>query len=361
MTLTTPYLARPINPFSSEKGYEFPFVYSSGEQMVRNNLVIQKLSNNEIVYDYTIETFTTKHPVSSNVLENGIAYRAKIRVGSVSNQWSQFSDWSIFWVLASPTLFIDNIDYANQNRVYNQTVTFSSTYTHPNGELLQSFRYNLYDSNKRLLQSYKEQFSDGSLPLTQDVAGLSNGGLYYIELRTISVNNQETTTGLILVRPFYIEPRLNSAIGVENTPDEGAVKITANIIQIVGKLYDNNGNILKNESIEYVLNDKIDLNKKYYDKLIFTEGFDTESEDFVLKLWCENIPDNVEFLRIQASNGYLKFTKYNDMIHIFKYVNGVTYPAHYRSNVFTFESNVQFMLYAKSQSGAIDIKVINAL
>jgi hypothetical protein len=357
MSLTTPYLISPIKPFSPEKSYDFPFIYSSGEQAVRNNLVIQRLSDNFTVYDETIESFSVKHPVSSNTLQSGFPYKARIRVGSVTNLWSEFSDWVIFWVLEKPVVTIDNIDYENQNRVYNQTVTFSSTYSHSNNESLQSYRYNLYDSSNNLIESYNERFTDGTTSLTQEVAGLVNGELYYIELKTISVNFQEYSTGLILVRPFYVVPATSSAIKVENMPSEGAVKLLANLVQIVGKLYDNNDEIVAAEDIEYVDGEKIDLNRVDYDRVMFEEGFNTLSEEFVLKLWCENIPDDTVFLTMLSNYGRISLTKYDNRIHLFKYTNGVTHPSHYVSEEHNFSNGKQFMIHLVSIASAFDVKV----
>src|SRR5699024_6002906 len=102
-----------------------------------------------------------------------------------------------------------------------------------------------------------------------------------------TVNLQEATTGLILVRPFYIAPVLTSAIGVENIKSEGAIKVTANIIQIIGRLYDQNGIEIAKDDIEYVDDEKLDMNREDYAKLVYDEGFDIDGDDFVLKLWCQ--------------------------------------------------------------------------
>lgn len=357
--LTTPFIRSQIKPFSPSAAYDFLFDYRSGDQAVRNNLEVQRLSDNFTAYNQTIESFTLKHTLPANTLQSGAAYRARVRIGSVSGQWSQFSEWVIFWVLDSPTLTIDNIDYANQNRVYSQTVEFSASYSHANSELLSSYRYNLYSSNRQLIQSYSEKFSDGSSPLTQEIAGLQNGELYYIELKTISVNLQETSTGLILVRPFYITPKITSAITVENKADEGAVKVTANIIQIVGRLYDNDGNEIEKDLIEYVDNAKLDMNRPDYAKLVFDKGFETDTENFTMKLWCKNLPASFDrvFLTMLSEYGQLDFKSYNSRIHVLKHINRVSYPSHYVSNEYVFLPDKQFMIYVKSVNGAIDIEI----
>lgn len=357
MALTRPALVSPIKPFSSSQSYDFPFIYTSGDQAVKNNLVIQRLSDNVEVYNQTIDSFQLKHPLPPNTLQSGQVYKACIRIANINNQFSEFSDWIIFWVLDNPTITIDNIDYANHNRVYGQTITFSATYTHPNGELLQSYRYLLYDSNQVLIQSFPEVFADGSQPLTQEIAGLQNGEEYYVEVKTLSVNGQEASSGLILFRPFYISPKLLSVLTVENLSDQGAVKVSANIIQIIGKLYDANGNEIDSRTIEYVNGEEIDLTRSDYEKLVFQEGFKIDKSDFVLKLWCKNIPDDKVFLTLRSENGKIELMKYNNKIHTFKYINGFSYPAHFASNELVVNADEQFMVYMKSEGHLIDLSM----
>lgn len=355
--MTTPSLVKNIKPFSPDQSYDFPFVYTSGVQALRNNLIIQELSTGNQVYNATLETFSLKHQVPPSTLSAGSAYRASVRVGGAQDTLSEFSDWVIFWVLEKPELNIINIDYLNQNRVYSQTVDFQTEYTHPNFELLQSYRYNLYDSNQNLMQSYSEIYADGSELLTQEITGLVNGDLYYIELKIYTVNQQEASTGLVLVRPFYIAPILTSAIGVENIKSEGAIKVTANIIQIIGRLYDENGIEIVKDDIEYIDNEKLDMNRPDYDKLVYSEGFDIEGDDFALKLWCENLPEDRVFMKLYSDYGWIDFRCYDNKVHVFKHQYDVTYPSHHTSEEFTVLENEQFMIYVKAVDHSFNIEV----
>lgn len=355
--MTTPSLIKPIKPFTPSESYDFPFTYVSGSQATQNNLIIEEVASSMEVYNSSVASFSLKHPLPVNTLTSGSPYRAKIRVGDANNNFSDFSEWVFFWVLEKPELNINNIDYGNQNRVYSQTVTFTADYTHPNNESLQSFRYNLYDSNKNLLKSFNEKYQDGSLPLEEEVTGLVNGELYYIELKIITVNLQELSTGLILVRPFYTAPVLTSAIGVENIKSEGAIKVTANIIQVIGKLYDQNGIEIAKEDIEYVDNEKLDMNRVDYARLVFDEGFDTDSDEFVLKLWCQNLPDTEVFMKLFSSYGWLDFRYFNDMIHIYKHQYNVNYPSYYTSNEFSLSVGQGMLIYVKGVYNSFDIKV----
>ena len=131
--LTTPVL-RKFNPFNATSDFLFKFDYKGSNQAAKNNLVIEKVDDNTVVYNQTQSTFSLQHNLPANTISNGINYRAKIRVGDINNNWSNFSDYIMFWVFDNPILAITTIDYDNQNRVYNQTINFETTYSHPNSE-----------------------------------------------------------------------------------------------------------------------------------------------------------------------------------------------------------------------------------
>ena len=83
--LTNPILAYPIKPFDATKDYEFIFYINGGNQILRNNLIIENMSTNIEVYNQTQESFSYKHKVLANTLVNGIVYKVKIRTGGLDN------------------------------------------------------------------------------------------------------------------------------------------------------------------------------------------------------------------------------------------------------------------------------------
>lgn len=356
--LITPILKSGLQPFNATLDYDFIFyVDVASDQVVRNNLVIEKVSDNTVVYNQTQESFSFKHKILANTLQNGVNYKAKIRTGNINNEWSQFSEYEIFWCFSPPTVNIVNIDYDNQHRVYNQTVEFRATYTQSELEELKSYRFLLYDSNKNLKQSFPEKFYNNEEYLTQEVAGLENGELYYIEVKTLSVNDNEGKSLLEWFRPFYITPRLFSVLTLENLSEQGAIKVSANILQILGKLYDNEGNEINPLNVEYIDDEWLDLTRIDYDRLVYDESFNILQSDFILKLWCKNFPDDLVFLILYSSYGKIELMKYNNRIHAFKSSKYHKLKSHFVSDEFDFTSNLQYMIYLKQENNLIDIKI----
>ena len=356
--LTNPILAYPIKPFDATKDYEFIFYINNKNQVLRNNLIIENVSDNVEVYNQTIESFSYKHKVLANMLVNGTVYKVKIRTGGLDNTWSQFSEYQMFYCLTPAIITIPTIDYTNQNRVYNQTVNFEAVYTQSENEQLQSYRFLLFDSNKDLIKSFPEQFYSGSGNLSQEITGLDNGTLYYIQVKTESVNGLLSGTELIWFKPLYITPRLSLVLTPENLPEQGAIKLSANIVQIIGKLYDNNGVQVNPLDVEYIDGEWLDLTRFDYDKLNFDDGFNIAQSDFTMKLWCKNIPDDKVFLTLNSPYGKVELMKYNNRIHAIKTSMFHKLKAHFISDEFDFTSNMQYMIYLKQTNNLIDMVVV---
>lgn len=356
--LSTPIIREySIIPFSADKPYTFNFEYYGSNQVVRNNLIIERVNDNVVVYNQITETFELKHVVPANILENQHEYRVRVRVSDINNNWSNFSSYIIFWVIAEPTITIINIDYANQNRVYNQTVLFQAEYYQPDGDLLQSYKYYMYDSNKKLIKVFEEQFSDGMDLLTQEIAGLTNGTHYYLEVKTTSVNGRLGSSGLVEFVPLYVTPRISVVLTPENIYEQGFIRLNAALIQVILKLYDNNGNEINPINVEYIDNEWIDLTRLDYDKLIARDGFSITKPNFVLKLWCKNVPDDIVFLTLRSNYGRVEFIKYENRIHAFKYLNGSTIKPHFASNELVIGEDEEFVLYVKSENNLLDLVV----
>lgn len=355
--LTTPIL-NDIRTFDATEEFAIIFNVFGGNQVVGNNLVVERIDDNNVVYENAIDSFSFTHTIPLNTLENGYNYRVKVRTKDVEGNWSNFSDYKIFWCFSKPTLSIQTIDYDNQNRVYNQTVLFETKYSQSEGELLQSYRYILYNENKDLLKSFPEIYSDGSQLLTQEITGLENSRLYYLEVKTISANGSLGTTELVHFKPFYIAPTLSVALTPTNLPEQGAIKVNANIVQIVLKLYDENGEEIPFTDVEYVDDNWIDMNRGDYSKLIASDGFRLDQDNYLLQLWCKNIPDENIFMILYSPSGRTEFFKRNNRIMAYKYLTSLGYRQYFASNeVDSFNNSDEVSIRVIQDDGLLDIKI----
>lgn len=355
--LTTPVLVTPINPFDARDDYEVQFYVEGGGQVVRNRLVIEDMSTGVEVYNHVAETFSNRHTIPMGTLSNGVQYEMYVATGGINNKWSNDSERESFYCFSKAAINIPTIAYSDQNRVYNQTVTFEATYTQSENETPESFRFLLFDSNRNLIKSFPEQFYASTGVIEQEIAGLEDGQLYYIQVKTISVNGLLTDTDLVWFKPFYVVPKLSAVLTPTNQKEDGAIKISSNIVQIIGKLYDNNGNEIAHDSIEYLEGSKLDLTRPDYKELVFGGGFDIMQEEFMLKLWCQKIKEDVVFSTLRGEKGKIDLVKRDNRIHAYKSGMGHDIVAHFASDVFNFSLASSYMIYIKQKNSLIHVEV----
>lgn len=363
--LTTPSLKMPIRPFDATKSYEFIFYVNGGNQVLKNNLIVEDAETGAPVYNGTQESFGYKHELLANKLVNGKQYKVRLRTGGADDKWSEFCSYELFYCFSPARITIPKeiIDTDNQNRVGNQTVDFEAVYTQDEYEVLQSYRFLLYDSNKNLIKSFPEKFYDGVEKIKQQIAGLENGELYYLQVRTESVNGLLSDTSLIWFRPFYLTPRLSAVITPVNLKEQGAIKLSSNIVQIIGKLYDVEKNEIIPSDVEYIEEKWIDLTRPSYESLVFDKGFEVMQSNYTMKLWCKNVLDDVVFLTLYSRNekgvvvGKTDLVKRNDKIHAYKTLTGNNFKAHFASDEFDFTNKLEYMIHIRQTEGLMDIVV----
>ena len=338
MALTKPIVSS-ILPFTATENYIIKFS-SSGSQVVYNEIEIQKNSDNTQVFLEKIQSFVFEHLIPLNSLSNNTEYKVRIRTYDVTNSTpSSWSDWVVFYCFSTPIVTIDNII---DGKINNQTFTFEGTCT--TQDPLNSYRYLLYDENQGLIQTFNELF-DGLLE--QEITGLDNNEKKYLELKIITDNNMEGTSGLIEFTPVYIQPRLVSAINLENYPEQASIKITANIIQIIGH---NTGDI-SYENDDWVIIP--DGSIVYFDT---ANGF-TLSKDFVLNVWLKGLAEDLVFLKLMSDYGYVDFIYYNNRIHAFKYLYNNGIVPHYVSNELEFISTDNIYIHIEQINDAFNLQM----
>jgi len=330
---TTPTI-RPIKPFDATVGTTVFFDVQSGPQVVKNRLTVKHTGTGTTVYQEEKDTLSYTHVISptGEELTNGNSYLAIIEVADSVGNWSAESEALLFWVLSPPTIVFTNID--EYGKVYNQTETFSATYTQAENELLQYYKYYWYDSNQNLLESFEDVYSDGSNPLTQEIASLENSVVYFVEVKTLSQNGQEGSSGLVEFTAEYSAPRLLTTFEAENSPATGTIKLSASVLQVILHLYDPENDEIDNENIVYTNETWLDMNNANYAKLVGNEGFSILKDNFILQMWLKNLPENETFLRILGSEGNIELQYYDNRIHAFKVLNDNELMSHFASEEF---------------------------
>lgn len=230
--LTQP-IVNPISAFDATRAHNITFTVIGGAQVVANRLVISNNETGAIVYNKTAITMKLEHTIPANTLTNGGYYNAVVYTIDNANNESVASTAVPFYCYSQPVLTIDNIPATET--IENGTYTFTGTYIQQEGEILNSYQYTLYDSNKNVLSKTPLIYYEADSSLSYTFVGMSNDTSYYIELSGETVNGTHITSGVIYFTVRYIQPASFAICDLVNNCDDGYIQVSSNIVAIDGK------------------------------------------------------------------------------------------------------------------------------
>jgi len=344
-----------IPPWDATKGTSIYYAYTGSKQATENQMIIVDAETDVIVYNQLFRTFEKVHHVPALAIANGGTYRARLRVKLADGTFTSYSSDIEFMAFATPVVTIDNID--GQGYVYNTDVTFVATYSQSNGEKLKNYKFSLYDENEHLIENYPVRLPSLSNPnsLSETVNGLEKSNGYSIEVRIETENGMLNTYRKRFI-PLYIVPSINGVVSTVADTDDGFVRITANLKQILGtkvKALDSADNSL---SFDYQDEDWVVIPQ--HAPLIFTGLGMNRASDFMMKVWCKQIPNNTKFLELSPVGDKpiaIEFWKKSDRIIAVK-KHGILNSVHV-SNIISIPFSSEFMLYAKVIEHRIDLSI----
>lgn len=230
-----------------------------GNIPVSNTLRIKDNTTNEVVYEVTQSTMRLEHTISStNNLVNGKLYNASVRVTDGNNSISEWSDVALFYCFSTPTF---SINIESGQIIQAQTYGVNITYAQSEGELLQSYRVRVYNSDNTVIYDSNLRYILDTVKITN----LQDNGHYSILVDGTTVNGMNITTGRIDFSADFIKSEAYFVCELENMYETGGVYIKSNIVSVEGSS--------DNEMI-YIDNDVADLtnNVVYFNKNFSING-----------------------------------------------------------------------------------------
>lgn len=296
MALTKPILL-PVPAFDATQPYTFTFaVQSSSAQITANRLTIRRQTDNQIVYEEQQETFKYEHIVSADELTNGTYYNAELIVYDAEGNASPTSVPIQFYCYSTPIVTFTNLPV--NNIIQNASFSFAFSYTQTEGEKINSYVMNLYNSTGiQLSTSGINYATDGTPPYTGSYtfAGLENGSTYLIELIATTINNTVVTTGKIQITIEYSRPDLFTLVEIDNNCEEGYIILTSNIVLIEGS---------SNPSPPIYIDDKeIDLTGEG-NWVKWEDGYSI-SGDMLTRLWFRNPNEYTQIMQFSNTDGQI--------------------------------------------------------
>lgn len=271
MALATPIL-QSISAFDSTISQVVRFQVTSGDQVVKNRLTIRKNSNNQIVYQNTVETFEFIHTIPANTLVNGEYYNCYINTYNVNDSISENSNMVQFYCLTEPTLVFTNI--TNGQTLDVASYNFKLRYDQSQSELLNELYLYLYDEHNNLLQTSSLITSSFTPPLMLDYTfnALEDNKIYHIQAKATTLNGLKVSTPLIEFSIQYTYVSGFFKIELNNLCNDGCIEAKSHFVIIDGI---NDGGILSNSTIILENGASVEWN----------DGFDFYSNRFIKEKW----------------------------------------------------------------------------
>lgn len=270
--LTQPIL-NPIAAFDATVEHTISFVAIGGAQVLGNRLVISNNQTGAVVYNQMQTTMRLEHVIPANTLQNGGYYNAVVYTVSSGGEESVASTAVPFYCYSRPTLTINNIPATET--IENGTYTFTASYSQAENELLDSYQFTLYDSNRNILSQSNLIYYQTDSSLSYTFVGMSNDTAYYIGITGETVNGTQITSGLVYFTVRYSQPASFAICDLVNDCENGYIQISSNIVAIDGK---------SNPDPPIYIDDKeVDL-REPGSWVEWDEGFDIQN-DFTMRVW----------------------------------------------------------------------------
>ena len=274
-----------INNFDAAKGTTVKFYYT-GEQVFANKLTIKKNDTLEVVYEQKVSSMRLNHEISaeasSTKLINGTTYVASITVFDKNGIESPASNTVLFTCYTTPVFHFTNIREGDilTDASYPVKLVYSQKENIP----LSQYIVNLYDYGHNQIWSSGAIYNDKELSVV--ISGLTDNSNYYIRATGNTVTDVPLDTGLIGFSVNIVNPNTFLVLSLENVPDESSVKVSSNIVIVVGR---------SEGDISYIDNAAVDLT--HGGKVIFDDGFNLKNDFTINGIW-KNLKDFSQILEL---------------------------------------------------------------
>ena len=292
-----------VPAFDSTLDYTFSFSYS-GNQPMKNRLIVRDNATETILYDQTIVTMQLKHTLPANSLTNRTAlYSAQIQTLDSGDTPSDLSEKILFRCYENPIWQFSNV--VNNQIIHNSSVSPLVTYSQAQGEALQSYQILLYDTDHAQLSTTGTVYYVSG-DISHSFYGLLDNSQHYLRATGQTVNGMSLDTGYISISVEYSSSLVYSIVSAENNEAQGYVKVSNNIVSIAGEtnlnpvVYDNG---------------KIDLT--HFDAFVkFASAYEING-DFTLQIDGMNFTNYSTILELShPSNGVFIELRYkNEILH----------------------------------------------
>ena len=282
-------------------------------QSVANILTIKNNDTQEVLYSEPNNSLLLKHKLPANTLKNGVLYNATIQVVDRQNNVSPASDIILFYCYTQPTI---NITLTDEEIIQNSSCVVGITYEQPEGEELQSFKIELYNSFRELIYTSNMKYN---LSSTVTLTGLEDSMTYYVQAVGETINHMITQSGLVRINVEYIHPDFYTYISVENRYNFGDIVFTSNLVSVEGR--SDNPVFIDGEYVDtingssVIFDDNFSLNNNFS---LIMKGYNFQTNKIFTILKNTNNTVSMKWRIDENNDYYVELTaQTNNLINIF--------------------------------------------
>jgi hypothetical protein len=286
-----------IPSFDTSQGTTIKFSWM-GNQPMSNTLKVKNNTTNEIVYEQTQSTMRLEHIIPINNLVNGNLYNASIKVTDSNNTDSEWSDVLLFYCFTAP---IFKINIEPEQIIQAQTYGVNITYEQSEGELLQSYRVRVYNSNDAIIYDSNTRYILDTVKITN----LQDNSHYSIIVTGETVNGMYLSTERINFSVDFLKPEAYFVCELENMYDTGGIYLKSNIVSVEG--YSDSDVIYIDNTIADLTDNVVHFNKGFSisnDFSILLRGKDFNVGERVLQLVGNDETVTVDYKYDTTSGSY---------------------------------------------------------
>ncbi len=375
-------LLSPIRVFDALKGATCYFKIPSGGTVTSYKYIIYDSLTNE-------EVCSKEAPIVTYTVVDGYAYsidpdeklinrarnyyiRLFVKLQNES-EYGEASDALSFHCKLKPDLFFDTLIPDEENLIPTSTIIFSLRYTYEisQGETLNSYKYRLYNSEKKLLEESKVFYGNPSSSYT--ASGLDNRTVFYIRGIGTTKCGYSLDTGFIKIKTNYYASAESAAfLQCKNIRSEGYISVASHLVDITG---------ITDDEISYVqIGDGYGVDLTHGEKIIFDLPYQIDfyrTQDYTMKFTVKPLirEDLVELILDQ--DGYVykavistnirafnetsdKNEKFYAMLKVIREDGGYASADIYfiNSNLLDYRADIGYiMIYLQHKNNSYELKV----
>ena len=267
-----------------------------GDQVTANRLTIINQTTGLQVYQATQTTFALQHTLPADTLVNGQYYSAFVNTFNAIGTMSANSNTIQFYCFTTPSFTFTNLPVGNI--IANNAFNFEITYNQTEGELLNSYRFDLYDAQQTLVSTSGVRFvgSVASPPtvLTYEFGGFADNTVYYVKGFGSTLNGTSIETPLTLVTVKYTQPNIFAIVELSQNCTGGYVTVKSNMANIEGTSNPTPPIYIDDEAVDLTQEGSwVNWNQNQFDF----------SGDWTLGIWGRDFTPHTNTIKLQNAQG----------------------------------------------------------